>query len=226
MDKPIIYLIHALPGRLRLKLSISPQNIERFEQQLLIHKGVKQVQFNSLTKSILIYYDRFQTEMTEVLNNISRCFSTECNMCPVNLVPAYKKNTIDSRDYYAGLSVLIAWVFKLTGAPQDMQRILDYNAGFSSLISVIKHGMKEMEESGAIDPEVASVIYLINNMLKGNILAGATITWLMTFGRHILEKSVAEGIIIQGSSKHFIHIFVQVLGRLIGFRGNIEKRYV
>ena len=60
-------------------------------------------------------------------------------------------------------------------------------------MAVGEHGWREARERGYVHPEVLSVAYLFTSWARGNILRVAAVTWVASFGRHLLqgpEKSI------------------------------------
>ena len=62
--------------------------------------------------------------------------------------------------------------------------------------AIFEHGYKELNERGAFDPEVMSIMYLLRSMNRSTSVSGESnaglyspaIAWLLTFGRHILTR--------------------------------------
>jgi hypothetical protein len=57
---------------------------------------------------------------------------------------------------------------------------------------VLDHGWREVRERGYFDPEVLSLGYLVMAFFMGNFLKASVVTWLMTFGRHLLDAPRAS----------------------------------
>lgn len=192
MINPTINIIHQLPGRLRLILSRPPRQIERLKSQVLGHEGINLVKFNPITKSLLIYYNPTDVQVSEIIIRVAISLSMEYGMCPVYIKSKKCTAGFNISDNYALISLGIAWLGKLNMVPINVQNILNYNAAFSTLVSVVNHGIAEGKLSGTPDPEVVSFIYLINSMLKNEFLLSSTITWISTFGRHLVEDDLDD----------------------------------
>ena len=67
----------------------------------------------------------------------------------------------------------------------------DWLAGLGTAGAVIDHAWKELRERGTFDPEVLSLAYLVTAVVRGNFLAASVVTWLASFGRHLLATSPA-----------------------------------
>ena len=68
-----------------------------------------------------------------------------------------------------------------------LQKRLDWLAGLGVSGAVIDHAWRETQERGNFDPEVLSLAYLATAFIRGNFLTAAAVTWLTTFGRHLVD---------------------------------------
>jgi hypothetical protein len=50
----------------------------------------------------------------------------------------------------------------------------------------VDHAWKELRERGTFDPEVLSLAYLVTAFVRGNLLTASVVTWLASFGRHLV----------------------------------------
>ena len=70
----------------------------------------------------------------------------------------------------------------------------------STLAAVIEHGYQELHVRGSFDPEVMSVVYLINSIGKPNTHQASLIAWAMTFGRHLIPHEPREQVYLVRST--------------------------
>jgi hypothetical protein len=192
MEKPIVNILHTLPGRIRVSISWPPKNIERFQKGIIQHDGINSVKYNPLTKSILIYYNPTQVSQMEIVVRVAISLSLEYNLTQVSISKNISMIGLSKLDYYSGISLLAAWGTRLIGAPLDVQKLVDWNGSISTIGAILKHAYLEVKNNGMYDLEVLSIVYLINSILKGNLLLGAAVPWLATFTRHILEYQEEE----------------------------------
>jgi hypothetical protein len=75
---------------------------------------------------------------------------------------------------------------------------------------VVDHAQQELRERRTFDPEVLSLAYLVAAFVRGNFLAASVVTWLASFGRHLVAVPPAG---------------VQVRPVEVRGRGNGEARY-
>ena len=62
----------------------------------------------------------------------------------------------------------------------------DWLAGLGTAGAVMDHAWKELRERGTFDPEVLSLAYLVTAFVRGNLLTASVVTWLASFGRHLV----------------------------------------
>jgi hypothetical protein len=67
-----VTLAHALPGRLRLRLSIAPRDTNRFLDAISAHDGLKAVTYTPVTRSVLIRYQTGHLTAEELLLSTPR----------------------------------------------------------------------------------------------------------------------------------------------------------
>ena len=63
----------------------------------------------------------------------------------------------------------------------------DWLAGLGTAWAVVDHAWKELRERGTFDPEVLTLAYLVTALVRGDFLVASVITWLASFGRHLVE---------------------------------------
>ena len=63
----------------------------------------------------------------------------------------------------------------------------DWLAGLGTAWAVVDHAWKELRERGTFDPEVLSLAYLVTAFVRGNFLTASVVTWLASFGRHLVR---------------------------------------
>lgn len=196
MDNLSITIIHKLPGRIRLSLSWPPKDIKKLETDVIRHEGIQSVSYNSITKSVLVYYNPAQIDFSEIIMRLAIFISVEYNMKKVIICNTHTSVGLKNLEYYSGISLMLSWLAKRANLSQDIQRILNYNAGLSSISAVLHHAWAEIKKVGVYDPEVVSVVYLINSVVKKDFLLASTLTWFITFGRHLFECE-NESVVLQ-----------------------------
>ena len=81
-------------------------------------------------------------------------------------------------------------LLKLAGA--QLAGISGWFSTGATLAAVVEHGYQELQARGSFDPEVMSIIYLINSIGKTNTFQASLLAWIATFGRHLVPKAPRE----------------------------------
>ena len=183
-----ISIIHDLPGRLRLRLNFSMIDSCEVVKSIGKHKGIDKVTFNHITRSLLILYQPFLIKSIEIIVRSAIVLSLENGNAPIEIYTERKEKPLKPLDYYAGIALLLALVGK-TGLVNTKPNILEYHGAAVTSLSVINHAWQEIKEEGLYHPETLSAVYLINGIIKGNVLKASVLTWVVTFGRHILDTT-------------------------------------
>ena len=76
------------------------------------------------------------------------------------------------------------------------------------MAAVTEHGYAELHLRGSFDPEVMSVVYLINAIGKENGVRASLVAWVLTFGRHLIPHAPREQVYLvhNGVELSLIHI--------------------
>jgi hypothetical protein len=184
-----IHIAHRIPGRIRLRLGRSPRQVDSFITHVAMHKGIEATQYTAITRSLLVIYNPSVVSSTEIIVRVGIALSLEYGNSSVEIVKDDYRHRLAPIDNYAVVSLVLAMVSRSVVLQQPQVKLLDLNAGFATLAAVLRHAWKEVQHEGIYDPEVISVVYLVNSMLKGNYLAASIITWIATFGRHLIVRS-------------------------------------
>ncbi len=238
MSRLNVTIIHRIPGRLRVRLSRPPSHIDSLIDKVMKHEGIESISFSPISKSLLAYYKPSVISSTEILLRISIALSADYNNKTVQVEARHDTKHLVPLDYYSGASIMLAVVSRAMGIPLGTRQWIDYNAGMSTAAAVLNHAWMEVKKEGIYDPEVVSVVYLINSLIKGNYLVASGITWAATFGRHLLEpinescmvKAIevnkdddktymdveVRPVIDNTASAHPVRLFVHGLAKIVG----------
>jgi Heavy metal associated domain 2 len=73
-----IKIVHAIPGRVRVKISRLKENpalVREIQERLSAVRGIQRVEVNPITGSILVLYDRLELESLDSLLSLAESFS-------------------------------------------------------------------------------------------------------------------------------------------------------
>ena len=181
-----ITLLHELPGRIRIQLSAPPVKLERFINGLKAHDGFLSAVFNPISRSLLITYETGHLGTEEILLRTAIALSMEYDYLPAQVHLGSGSEVMTDGAIIAGLILLAAGGFQLSSKSAG-SLLFTRAAGIAVALAVAEHSWREAREHGYVHPEVLSVGYLLASWLRGNIFRGATVTWIASFGRHLLQ---------------------------------------
>lgn len=182
-----VVIAHELPGRIRLRLGRPPRSVEEMMASVHRHDGIRDVRFNPVTRSLLVHYNPALVNAVEILVRVAIFLSLNFQNASISISQAAHNDSLQPIDYYAGSSLALAAIAR--AAAGGWAQALEYHAGAATMVSVLKHAWQEVADEGVYHPEVISVMYLLNSMLRGRALTATAVTWLATFGRHLLSAA-------------------------------------
>lgn len=197
MRYPIILMVHKIEGRIRVKLSHPLIDTVKAEKFLTDTKGIKYARYNPNLKSLVVKFNPSEISIENVIFKIAILLSETYGSAKIKFISNNNKEDMPILSYYSIISIFGANVLKylspsITTSVQDFANWL---ATGTTVAAILEHGYSEMTQKGTIDPEVMSIMYLVNSIGKGNMLNVALVSWITTFGRHILKQN-NEGFVI------------------------------
>jgi hypothetical protein len=186
-EKPVVTIVHSLPGRVRFRLSHAPTNPNLFEETVKNHPGIYTVKYTTHTKSVLVKFDTNEITQEELVIRISMLLSIENDNVPVKVYVEPEVENLSDSAFYSGIALLVALVLKVVKKDFPNSVIINWFAGLTTTYAVLDHGYSEVKEEGNFHPEVLSLVYLLISFTRGNFLSAAIFTWTTTFGRHLLR---------------------------------------
>ncbi len=184
-----INVVHSIAGRVRVRLSIAPQSSKEMIKMIKKHPGILNIEFTEITKSVLIKFDENETTQEELCIRLAVFLSLENEMHPVRIYSDTEMVEISDTAVFAGFIILLSLIIRIIPQTKGIRNIIDWIAGISTTYSIVDHGYEEFKEKGSYDPEVLSVIYLLTSFTQGRLLPATVITWIASFGRHLIRYS-------------------------------------
>ena len=185
MNLPIIYMVHEIEGRFRVKISHPILNIEEAESFIKEVEGVISFTYNNKIKSILINYNPNIAYIEDIIVKIALLMKKLYGFHKIKFISNCKKNYMPSFSYYSLASICCSKLMKIIGINSVGQEFLNWITIGTTIGAITQHAYMEINEKGTIDPEVMSIMYLINSIGKGNMTEASLVTWITTFGRKI-----------------------------------------
>lgn len=213
-------ILHALPGRLRVHLE-RPIASERVFQNV---KGVLRCSYNPKTQNMLVEYAAEQISEKDIIVRLGALYAGEKQTELLHI-----KHSEEDRFSMAptgGLALALIGLdglLKLTGA--QLAGVSGWLSTGATLAAIVEHGYQELQLRGSFDPEVMSIIYLINSIGKTNTFQASLLAWAVTFGRHLIPQSPREQVYLVRKSKNDITLIpLQEKHRGMEFAGKMLSR--
>ena len=187
MDRTSVTIVHALPGRLRVRLSRRPKTGGVVVDAVARHAGIRSIAYTATTRSVLVLYDPGVVTQDEIVLHIAVSISLDGGAEPVRILLEPEQASVTNGAVVSAGLILAAALSRRLGVGAQGLAQLDRAAGVATACAVLGHAWKEMREKGYFDPEVLSLGYLLSAFLRGEWFKAALVTWLMTHGRHLLE---------------------------------------
>jgi hypothetical protein len=184
---PNITVLHELPGRLRVKLSLPPLKPKSMEKAVRDHEGIALVKYTPITRTVLLQFDPQFVSREELVVRIAVFLSLENNNIPVHVFSQPQKEEMSDFAFYSAVLLAMGFVSKYILKTSKYNVVTEWAAGVGTAYAVLDHGLGEIKETGVFHPEVLSLSYLLISMIRGNFLPAAAFTWITTFGRHLIN---------------------------------------
>lgn len=192
VSEPVeISVLHQIPGRMRLGLPLNVvRGDPRYMEIALGHcPAVRDVSTNLVTRNALVIYDPTEVAPTTLLKRAALATQLRVSPRPVR-VPALEKTNVPrlSPSQLAAGGLLLAGLARAAALGWSATpTLLDSVAAAATGYAVLEKGMKELSEDRSLTPDTLSFIYLVSTMRAGNPLPASLFTWLVNFGKRLLE---------------------------------------
>ena len=180
-------VLHAIPGRLRIHLEKPIESSELFGHIA----GVTDCAYNPRLQTLLCRYDHSRVDEETMIVRLGAVYAAALGTRLLHIKrseePGFSLST--SGILALGLIGLDA-AATLSGASiANVTRWLSTGATFAA---VVEHGYQELQSRGTFDPEVMSIVYLINAIGKPTAVQASLVAWIATFGRHLIPRAPRE----------------------------------
>lgn len=177
-----IDVLHSAPGRLRLKLHTTLTTLRGVNHI----PGVTETSYNERIGTLLVKYHS-DTRESDVLLRIAADAAKQSGAEFVRIVREDKKPYTLPSSGLLSLGCIIGDAL-LTLSGSQISKYTHWLSLLSTLGAIFEHGYSELRERGSFDPEVMSIVYLLNSVPRGGSLGASAIAWTITFGRHLIPK--------------------------------------
>jgi hypothetical protein len=168
------YLLHDIPGRLRLHIPAlkENQNYEEIKTIFSSLKGIQHVRIQPLIQTMLIQYKLDEISRNHLLRCVSFCFQHK-PFNPLGSLMSHVKPNVRRglfRSLIAGSLLLVAYFQK---SSFQHPTALTYCAVIATGYAVLSHGTKNKLQH----PDILTGILSLGSLGPANILHGALVTW-------------------------------------------------
>jgi hypothetical protein len=192
----IIVIAHILPGRLRIRFSHPILKESDLTGIIKKHPGISSAAYTSITQNLVVTYDQEEITTEEIILRASLAFSKDYDLCPVQIQSAERSVALGNLSLYSGFSLIVSHVFNLIFAKSQKLATLNTISAVTTLAAVLDHVYQDLKQKRQFHPEVFSLYYLVLSLMRGNMLKGTTITWFLTFARHMIEMP-ADSLVVK-----------------------------
>lgn len=188
-------VLSAIPGRIRVQLERPVDTDAPFSRL----EGVTSCRYSPRICTLTCTYDQNVTDEDTL---IARMGAVYAGMVSTKLLHVRRSEeegfSMAASGYLALACIGLDWATSFTGS--TLTSLTRWLSVGSTLAAVIEHGYQELHVRGSFDPEVMSVVYLINSIGKPNAQQASIIAWAMTFGRHLIPHEPREQVYLVRSS--------------------------
>ncbi len=180
-------VLHAIPGRIRIRLEC-PVASQRVFSGI---DGVKYCRYNPRLRTLLCEYDPERVGEDRLIQRIGAIYAGEAGAELLHVRRTEESGFSMSPTGMLSLALIgVDGALNLAGSP--LAGVSGWFSTGATLAAVIEHAHQELEARGSFDPEVMSVVYLINSIGKTNSVRASLVAWAATFGRHLIPRAPRE----------------------------------
>ncbi len=180
-------VLSAIRGRIRLQLDRSISSIQPLQRL----EGIRSCRYNPRINTLLCEYDPATISEDALLVRIGAIYAAQTNARLLHI--RHSEEAGFSMAPSGGLALLcigLDGALSLAGSSLTMfSRWLSTGA---TLAAVVEHGYQELHVRGSFDPEVMSVVYLINSVGKPGAVRASLEARNITYGRHLIPRAPRE----------------------------------
>ena len=180
-------VLSAIRGRIRLQLEKPAASAEAFQKI----PGVLGCRYSPRIRTLLCEYDPNLISEDQLLIRLGAAYAAQTDARLLHIKHCEEQGfSMAPSGYLALLFIGLDGALSIAGSPLTaFTRRLSTGA---TLAAVVEHGYQELHVRGSFDPEVMSVVYLINSVGKPGAVCASLLAWIITFGRHLIPRAPRE----------------------------------
>ena len=180
-------VLSAMPGRIRFQL----EKPIKSDVPFLGIKGVTRCRYNPRIGTLLCEYDPEVISEEQLIVRLGAAYAAQTDASLLHIKRSEEEGfSMAPSGYLALLCIGLDGALSLAGSP--LTAFTRWLSTGATLAAVAEHGYQELHARGSFDPEVMSVVYLINSIGKANGMQASALAWALTFGRHLIPQEPRE----------------------------------
>lgn len=186
MKKLSITILHRLPNRVRVKLSLPIKDIKTFYKAVKSNLNTLNFRYTPRSRCLILEFEPNEILLQEIIYRVGIAFSIENGLVPIRLLEDHEYKSISPISLYGLASITVAGINKLiNGNDTNLQNSMNTFAMGVTVGSVLEHAYGEVKRRGVFDIEIIPALYLLKSFVEEVKLSTVLIMWLTTFGRHL-----------------------------------------
>ena len=180
-------VLSAIRGRIRLQLEKPVASAEAFQKA----PGVLGCRYNPRICTLLCEYDPSVISEDQLLIRLGAAYAAQTDARLLYIKHCEEQGfSMAPSGYLALLFIGLDGALSIAGSP--LTAFTRWLSTGATLAAVVEHGYQELHVRGSFDPEVMSVVYLINSVGKPGAMRASLLAWIITFGRHLIPRAPRE----------------------------------
>ncbi len=180
-------VLSAIRGRIRLQLERPVSS----EAPFAGIPGVRACRYNPRIRTLLCEYDPDVIEEEPLIIRLGAAYAAQTDAKLLHVKRSEEQGfSMAPSGYLALLCIGLDGALTVAGSP--LTRFTRWLSTGATLAAVVEHGYQELHARGSFDPEVMSVVYLINSVGKPSAVRASLLAWIITFGRHLIPRAPRE----------------------------------
>lgn len=186
MKKLSLTVVHRLPNRVRIKLSLPMKEPKNFFKTIKNNLSRLSFKYNTRSRCITLEFEPSEILLQEIIYRVGIAFSIENGLMPVRLIDEYEYKSISPISIYALTSIMATGLNKIINSEDiKLQNSMNIFSMAITATSVLEHAYGEIKRKGMFDIEILPALYLVKSFIEETKLSTVLIMWLTTFGRHL-----------------------------------------
>lgn len=212
-------VVSAIPGRMRLMLEKPIEDETPFRRI----NGMLACRYNPRIRTLLCQYDRERIHEEELIVRIGAIYAGLAGTKLLHVKRSEEEGfSMAPSGYLALACITLDGVMMAAASP--LTQVTRWLSAGATLGAVVEHGYQELHVQGSFDPEVMSVVYLINSIGKTNGFQASLLAWIVTFGRHLIPKAPREQVYLVRRNNQAVILTPVISGESkSAFAGNILR---